>query len=315
MNRVRKTYSLIGHSYGGAASKAGDEQGPRVLRKHRLLDRLRAVGATVADLHDSMDGPPKETAEKIAAEASAEELAQKNFIQTYQACRALHDKTIEALEQNSIPLIIGGDHSLSIGSVAAVSNFYARAKQNIGLIWVDTHPDFHTPETTRSHCLYGMSVGFLCGRIPGKLASLQEKFPCVSLENLAYIGLRDVEPGEREAIRDLGVAAFSMKEVDMLGMAEVCRRAIQVATKGAAGYVLSFDLDVCDPPIAPGVVLRTRGGLTYRESQLLAELIYDDGRMLSAELVEYNPTQDEGEMTAELGISLLESLVGRQILL
>jgi arginase len=198
--------------------------------------------------------------------------------------------------------------------VAAVSNFYAAQKQRTGLIWIDSHPDLNTPDTSYSQNIYGMSVAVLLGRLPGLLASIQTRKPAIDLRNFCYIGLRDVDPPEREAIKSLNISAFTMKDIDLHGLPRIMERAIAIASEGTAGFVASFDLDVCDPPIVPGVGFPVRGGFTYREAELVWELLYDSKKLRSIELVELNPTLDRNQVTAELGISLLESAVGKAIL-
>lgn len=311
--KLAKGFSLIGYAYGEAGRIAGCGDAPRTLRELALIERLTKLGISVSDLGDSAAEAPQ-IGEASLNMASPAELMTKNLLPTYSACLGLAAKTREALESQTTPLIIGGDHSLSIGSVAAVSNFYQAKGEKIGLIWIDTHADINTPETSPSGGIFGMSVAFLTGQIPGILSSLQKPAPAVSLDKVVYIGLRDLDPGEKTLIKAKNITTFTMKDIDILGLAEVTKRALAVATAGTAGYVASFDLDVCDPPLVPGTGLPVRGGLTYREAHLLLELLAEDQRMLSFELVELNPKLDRDFVTAELAVSLLESVVGKSIL-
>lgn len=307
-------HALIGYAYGQAGRIAGCAEAPRIMRELLLLEKLRQLGLDVTDLGDTSSQLSPEEEKRILSAALPGELKANEFAPTYSACASLAQKTRQAVTQGLTPLIVGGDHSLSIGSVAAVSAHYRERGQDIGLLWIDTHGDFNTPETSLSGRIYGMSVAFLTGLIPGALASLQGSQPAVPLQKVAYIGLRDLDPGEKELMRKHNVAAFTMKEIDIHGLANVVERALKVVKNNTAGYVVSFDLDVCDPPLVPGTGVPVRGGLTYREAHLLLELLADDGGMLSFELVELNPKLDQNFVTAELALSLFESAVGKSIL-
>ncbi len=311
----KKSLSLIGYAYGAAAGTPGANEAPRVLRSLKLVERIERLGHSVADLGDAAQEVDPVQEKAIDARASESERKTNNLALTYLACSRLAEKTKLALDNKTMPLIIGGDHSLSIGSVAAVSNHYRKtANKEIGLLWIDTHTDINTPETSASQNIYGMSVACLLGMIPGVLASLQERTPAVRFENMAYIGVRDLDPGEKTYVREKNILAFTIKEVDVLGMAEVTRRAVEHVTRNTAGYVASFDLDVCDSYLVPGTGLPIRGGLTYREAHLLMELLADDGRMLAFEMVELNPRLDKDFATADFAVSLIESALGRAIL-
>ncbi|MBP9839173.1 MAG: arginase, partial [Proteobacteria bacterium] len=237
-----------------------------------------------------------------------------NIVPTLASCKVLNEKTTLALNKGHIPIILGGDHSLSIGSVSAVSSFYEKQQKKVGLIWIDSHADINIPSTSPSNNLFGMSVASLLDLFTGYATTMQTKRPAVDINNLVYIGLRDLDKGEVEFIKDLKINAFTIKDIDILGMAEVTKRAIQIATDNTCGYVLSFDLDVCDPSIVPGTQTPVRGGITFREAHLLMELIADNQKMLSLEMVELNPLLDRDFITAELAVSLIESGLGKKIL-
>ncbi|MCB0346527.1 MAG: arginase, partial [Bdellovibrionales bacterium] len=203
----------------------------------------------------------------------------------------------------------------SIGSISAISSFYRAQGKKIGVIWIDTHSDIHTPTTSISKNIHGMSIAFLAGLAPGAFASLSGDQAAVSLDSLAYIGLRDVDSAEKEVIKKQSISAFTAHNIDRWGMGQVVEEAIKIASKDTAGFVVSFDLDVCDPNIAPATGTPMRGGLTYRESHLALEMLHESGRMLGFELVEYNPDlEDERCQTGELAISLVESALGARIL-
>lgn len=311
---TRHNFALIGYAYGAAANTPGGNQAPHVMRALSVTDRLLALGHDVEDLGDAKDDVTEELRTWLAGNMSENERRANNFASTFSACRALAEKTTTALEHGRIPLILGGDHSLSIGSITAVSNFYRRTGREIGVLWVDTHADINTPETSPSHNIFGMSAAFLLGMIPGAFQSLQRPAPALRPENLVYVGLRDLDPGEKIHIRDRQITAYTTKEVDIYGMADVVRRALRQLKQNTAGYVVTFDLDVCDPALVPGTGTKVRGGLTYREAHLLLELVADEGGLLSFEMVELNPTLDQDFTTAELAVSLCESVAGKQIL-
>ncbi len=311
----QKNYSIIGYTYGGSGNIPGASEAPRVLRQFFHLEkRLKNLGHYINDLGDTTLENFSETSPPIEQALAPREKNIKNIVPAIAACKKLSEKTKKALENNSIPLIIGGDHSLSIASVAEISNYYAKQNKNIGLIWVDSHGDINTPETSPSNNLFGMTVACLLGLIEGQVTSFQEKTPSISPENLVYIGLRDLDPGEREVIKEKNISAFSIKDIDINGIAAITKEAISLASKNTCGYVVSFDIDVCDPVYAPGTGTPVRGGLTYREAHLLLELIADDDRMLGLEIVELNPLLDKDFSTAEVAVSLIESALGKSIL-
>ncbi len=311
---MSERYSIIGYACGFGNYVPGAEYGPSAIRDRGLASKLEALGAVVTDLGDVTPNYTQGERENYIDLATSEEKLAKNLIPVYVACRELAERTNFALESDSIPIVLGGDHSFSIGSVAAVSNFYRRRSERIGLLWIDMHPDIHTPSSSTSKGIFGMSTAVLLGRVPGLLASLQDEPPAVNVSRIAYIGLRDIDPPERKVLRDLQIAAFTMKEIDKFGMAEVIRRALEVVCDDTAGFVASFDLDVCDAPLVPGVSLPSRGGLTFREVELLGELLYDSQKLLSFELVELNPMLDRDNMTADLAVSLIETISGKSIL-
>ena len=169
------------------------------------------------------------------------------------------------------PLTLGGDHSLAMGSIAGVTKFYAEKKQKVGVIWLDAHGDINTPETSSSGNIHGMPLAHVLGKGNKELLSLGEKIPMVDPSRAVLIGIRDLDPGERDAIREQGVRAFTMRDIDEMGMRNVIQEAIKIASNGTAGFHLSFDVDCMDPRDAPGVGTAVRGGTTYREGHLAME--------------------------------------------
>jgi arginase len=220
----------------------------------------------------------------------------------------------EALKRLAIPLVVGGDHSVAAGTVAGVAQHFRALKQAIGLIWIDAHSDINTPQTSDSGNVHGMPLAAVLGMGPEALSHLLGWSPKVLAQHAALVGIRDVDPGERENIRRAGVMAFTMRDIDELGMRAVMEKAIQIASAGTAGYHVSLDMDWVDPEEAPGVGTPVPGGATYREAHLAMEILADHGGILSFELVEVNPILDERNRTADLATELICSAFGKKIL-
>jgi len=232
-------------------------------------------------------------------------------------CRALYLTATRALRAGALPLVLGGDHSLGAGSVAASADWVrAATAAPLGLIWVDAHGDMNTPETSGSGNVHGMPLAALLGREPHELAIGEQgrTAPAIRPEHTVLLGIRNLDDREKDQIREAGVHVFTMKDIDRLGMAAVAERALAAASAGTGGVHVSFDLDVCDPGIAPGVGTPVRGGLGYREAHLLMELVADSGLLVALDLVEVNPTLDIRNTTAELGCELALSALGKNIL-
>ena len=209
-----------------------------------------------------------------------------------------------------MPLVLGGDHSIAIGSVAGVSRFYARRRERIGLIWVDAHSDMNTPGTSPSGNVHGMPLAVLTGHGPQVLRSLADRHPAVRPENVSMIGVREIDPAEREVVRSSGVRVFTMSEVDERGIAACVDEAIARAGAGTAGFHLSYDLDSLDPMIAPGVGTPVPGGLTFREGHLICEKVARSGGLVGLEVVELNPVLDARNRTARMAVGLIASAAG-----
>jgi arginase len=210
--------------------------------------------------------------------------------------------------------VLGGDHSVAIGTIAGVSRFHRMRGERIGLVWVDAHADMNTPETSPSGNVHGMPLACIIGMGPQELTHLFGYAPKVEPRNVALVGLRDVDQLEKPHVRQSGVRAFTMRDLDERGMRAVMLDAIRIACDGTAGFHLSLDMDFIDPQYAPGVGTPVRGGGTYRETHLAMELICDSGRMLSMEAVEVNPVIDEVNRTADLAVELILSAFGKRIL-
>jgi len=303
------SYAIIGYACDLAGVHLGAARGPRVLRERGLLKCFSALHKQAIDLGDVQASDSTSSPVLSTGESSM-----TNALQVYRACESLYSKTAQALEGQLIPIVIGGDHSGAIGSFAAISDHYRLKEQKVGLIYIDAHPDANTWQTSESRRIYGTTVAVLSGNAPGALASLQKSPPALDTSNLAYLGIRDVDYGERQFINQTQITALSIKEIDRNGMANCVQRAIEAACKDTAGFFVSFDIDACDPQIVPGTQLPIRGGLSFRESHLALEMLYDSNKLLGFELSEFNPDLDIDFKTSDFCLSLIESAIGKSIL-
>ena len=229
-------------------------------------------------------------------------------------CVELFRTARASLEAGAIPVVLGGDHSLAAGSVAASAAHARHLKLPIGLLWIDAHGDMNTPASSPSGNVHGMPLAALLGPEPAELAGIGGFSPTVSPAHTALIGVRNLDEREKDLVRNSGMHVFTMKDIDRLGIAAVAERALKVVGAGTAGIHVSFDLDVCDPSIAPGVGTPVKGGLSYREAHLLMEMIAESESLAALDLVEVNPTLDVRNTTAELGSELALSALGMKIL-
>jgi arginase len=234
--------------------------------------------------------------------------------QIAETCRRVGLAVERAVAAGKVPLVLGGDHSVAIGSVAGVSRSFRKKKMSVGLIWIDAHADMNTPGTSPSGNVHGMPLACCIGLGPKELTHLFGFSPKVAPRNVALVGVRDVDQLEAPHVRNSGVVAFTMRHIDERGLRAVMEDAIGIATSGTAGFHLSLDMDYVDPREAPGVGTPVRGGGTYREAHLAMEMICDSGKMLSMEVVEVNPVIDEVNRTADLGVELVMSALGKRIL-
>jgi arginase len=230
-------------------------------------------------------------------------------------CTRTAKAVCKTLEDGLTPFVLGGDHSLAVGSVSGVAEFYRRQNKKIGVVWVDAHSDINTPETSPSGNVHGMPLAALLGLGPESLTTIYGFTPKIIPENTVLVGVRDIDPAERANIRRAGMGeVYTMRDIDERGMRAVMEDALRAAGRGTAGYHISMDMDWIDPEDAPGVGTPVRGGATYREAHLAMEIIADHGRMLSFEIVEVNPVIDEHNRTADLAVELACSAFGKKIL-
>jgi arginase len=288
-------------------SRRGVDMGPSAVRVAGLEARLEALGHEVTDGGNIL-------VDIAETQAAGNENAHylKEIAET---CTRTAKAVVKALEEGMTPLVLGGDHSLAAGSVSGVAEFYRRKEEKIGVVWIDAHSDINTPETSPSGNVHGMPLAALLGLGPERLSKIFGYAPKIAAENTVLVGVREIDAAERENIRRAGVArVYTMRDIDERGMRTVMEEALAIAGRGTAGYHISLDMDWVDPEDAPGVGTPVRGGATYREAHLAMEIIADDGRLLSFEIVEVNPVIDEHNRTAELAVELACSAFGKKIL-
>jgi len=301
-----KPVHIIGVPLDLGAGRRGVDMGPSALRIAGIGDQIVALGRTVIDRGD-LPAPIPETQRPA-------DKCKKYVKDIAKVCQKLHDIALKSLDAGAVPLVLGGDHSLAAGSVAASAAWVQRTESRpLGLIWVDAHGDMNTPETTTSGNVHGMPLAALLGNEPVELASIGVS-PSVLPRHTVLVGIRNLDEQEKEQIRRSSVHVFTMKDIDRDGIARVAERAIALAAEGTGGIHVSFDMDVCDPTIAPGVGTAVKGGLNYREAHMVMELVADSRRLVALDLVEINPTLDLRNMTAEFATELALSVLGKRIL-
>lgn len=298
--------AIVGAPLDLGAGRRGVDMGPSAVRVANLNVRLSSLGYEVEDLGNVPVAQP-ESHHHGAANA-------KYLPQITETCVRLAHLVEDALKRGVFPLVLGGDHSIAVGTVSALSNCYRDQDKKIGMVWVDAHSDMNTPESTPSGNVHGMPLACLAGMGPPELTEIYGYKPKVDPKNIAIVGLRSVDEKERENVQRSGVSAFTMRDIDERGLHAVMEDAIRAAAQGTAGIHLSLDMDAVDPQEAPGVGTPVRGGLTYREAHLVMETISDSGLMRSMEVVEVNPVIDESNRTAVLAVELVMSAMGKEIL-
>ena len=300
-----KRVAILGVPLDMGANRRGVDMGPTALRMTGLAAKLRHLGCDVEDRGDVHVPLPEE--------CLIGEPTMKYAVPIRTACENLAAKSRAILEEDRIPIVLGGDHSLAMGSIAGSAGFHRDAGRKIGVIWFDAHGDMNTPESTDSGNVHGMPLAHLLGQGDPQLAAIGGFTGKVDAAHCALVGIRDLDEREKALIRASGVSVFTMKDVDQLGASAVMERALAVAANGTAGVHVSFDIDACDPSVAPGVGTPKKGGLDYREAHLCLELLADSGRLVAFDLVEVNPILDSYNHTAEFGSELIQSALGKTI--
>lgn len=297
---------IIGVPMDLGAGRRGVDMGPSAMRIARVGPRLQELGHEVSDYGN--------VAVKQAETLSGADEKARFINEISDCCKQLSDVTYAALKEGAIPLVLGGDHSIAAGTVAGISKFYREQKKKIGIIWFDAHADINTPETSLSGNVHGMPVAHILGRGDKKLLGIVDFGPMVDASRVVIVGLRDVDPAERIAIKELGVRAFTMRDIDEMGLRRVMEEAIRTASTGTVGFHVSMDVDWLDPSEAPGVGTPSWGGATYREGHLALEMVADTGLMLAMEVTEVNPVLDHSNETAGVATDIVLSAFGKKIL-
>lgn len=301
-----KHVGILGVPLGFGASIDGVDLGPRAMRVAHLKKRIAKLGYEVQDFGNMNIRQPDYVAEDTDNP--------KYLPEMIEACDAIATEVHDKLSSNVLPLVLGGDHSIAIGSLTGVSSYFRERKETFGLVWFDAHADMNTPDTSPSGNIHGMPLATLFGYGNEQLVNLKGFSPKLDPRYCAHVGARDLDEGEKKLIRQLGLRCFTMREIDERGINVCVDEAISIAGKASAGYAVTFDVDVIDPRFAPGSGTLVRGGFTYREAHLAMEKIAEDGKMVSLEMVEINTSRDVENQTAELGVELILSALGKSIL-
>ena len=288
------------------ASRRGTDAGPSGFRLAGLKSAIRSLGYSIANETD-IAIPLMESLQPDDSRARFKD-------EILAVCRQLAEHTRAALGAGEWPLVIGGDHSIAMGTVSGVSAHLKSKDLKLGVIWFDAHGDMNLPETSPTGNVHGMPLAHLLGYGDKELSGILGAKPALDAKNVVLIGTRDIDDVERDFIRRSGVTAFTMRDIDQLGMNEVARKALRIGNSGTAGFHFSFDVDACDPEVIPGSGTLVPGGVSFREAHLLLEECAADGRMTSMEVAELNPFLDHANISAERAVTLIQSALGRSIL-
>ena len=302
---VMRPASIIGAPTDIGAGTRGASMGPEALRVAGLVAAVARYGCDVRDC-GNISGPANPGSSPVAGFRHLPEVVEWN--------RRLHEAVYAELVQERLPIMIGGDHCLAIGSISAVARHCREQGRKLRILWLDAHADFNTSALTPTGNIHGMPVACLCGHGPRDLIEIGGSVPAITPDQIRQIGIRSVDEGEKRLLKEAGVEVFDMRYIDEVGM----RHTLELALAGVDDSThlhVSLDVDFLDPGIAPGVGTTVRGGPTYREAQLCMEMVADTGRLASLDIVELNPALDHRNMTAELAVDLVESLFGKSTLL
>ena len=307
IQKAKKRIRIIGAPLDLGAGHRGVDMGPSAFRVAEIHNAVRALGIAVEDFGDI---------EAHVAETRDPGNPRLKYLKEIRAtCITLRNVVTRTMDEGVLPVILGGDHSIAMGTIAGVARHFRRRKEKPGLVWFDAHADANTDQTSPTGNIHGMPMAVCLGLGAKDLLSIYDaKGPMIDGERAAIIGLRSVDLKERANVSQVGIGAFTMRHIDERGMRSVMEGAIQRAMNGTAGIHVSIDLDAVDPEEAPGVGTPSPGGIGYREMHLAMEMLADTGRVASIELVEVNPVLDRANQTAKLGVELLCSLLGKKIL-
>lgn len=305
MSSKFKSVRVIGVPSDLGANIRGANVGPSAIRIAGLHEKINVLGFKIEDAGD-ITVPIRETLPESA-------VREKYLTTITDVCDVLRMEVETSLDRDLLPIVIGGDHSIAMGTISGTASHYRKKKQNIGLIWVDAHADMNTPASSPTGNIHGMPLSASLGKGIPQLVELGGFAGKLRPENVALVGIRTLDHEEKRICRESGIRYFTMREIDERGMAAVMKEAIAVATKDTAGIHVSFDIDAVDPLYAPGVSTPVTGGLSYREAHLALEMIADTGKLTSMEFVELNPMRDVAHKTAELLVELVQSALGKSI--
>jgi arginase len=305
MTRTYPPVSVFGVPTDIGASRRGASMGPEALRVAGLVEAIAARGVDARDIGD-VPGPRNPVSPPVAGYRHLEEVVAWN--------RGVFDTSIRELRAGRMPILLGGDHCLGIGSIAAVAAHCRETGKKLRVLWLDAHADFNTREITPSGNIHGMPVACLCGLGPDPLTQLGGTSPAITPDQVRQIGIRSVDQGEKRLVKEHGLDIYDMRYIDEVGMRRVMEEALEGVDADTHLHV-SFDVDMLDPSIAPGTGTRVPGGVNYREAQLIMEMVADTGRLGSLDLVEVNPALDRRNATAKLAVDLVESLFGKSTLM
>jgi arginase len=300
------TITIMGVPIDLGANRRGVDMGPSALRIAGVAGKLRELGCQVIDLGDL---PVKAQERQPIKDPGAKYLPEIARISS-----VLARKVAAVLQEGGFPLVLGGDHSIAIGTVAGIATFCRRESRRPGILWIDAHGDFNTPESSPSGNIHGMAAAICAGIGPSSLCTIGGQSKKIEPENMVMIGLRNIDRGEKEYMTRHGVKIFTMEDIDRRGMHHVMKEALLYLCSHAEHLHVSFDLDSVDPLYASGVGTPVRGGLTYREAHLMMEMIAETERMASLEVVEVNPILDTKNQSAILAVELIHSAFGKKIL-
>jgi arginase len=302
---MKRTVHIIGVPLDLGGNRRGTDMGPSAFRIAGLANQIAKLGITVGDKGN--------IATPIAEEKGSGDSRKKYVKDIARVCQRLYQTCLASFADGAMPIVLGGDHSLGAGSVAAAATHARKSGKPLGLIWVDAHADMNNPKSSESGNVHGMPLAALLGAEPSELHMVPNG-RAVSPKHTVLVGTRNLDEIEKKIVRASKVHVFTMKDIDTLGITKVMDRAIRIAARGTAGFHVSYDLDVCDPTVAPGVGTAVKGGLSYREAHVVMEMVAESGKMTSLDLVEVNPTLDIRNTTAELGTELALSALGKSIL-
>lgn len=297
--------TLIGAPTDVGAGARGASMGPEALRVAQLQAVLEAQGLEVID-RGNLGGPPNPWQPPVSGYRHLPEVAEWN--------RLVHEAVLEELAAGRLPMLLGGDHSLAIGSISAAAKHCRDTGRKLRVLWFDAHADFNTHVLTPSGNVHGMPVACLCGHGPAELVSIGGQVPAIDPAQLRQIGIRSVDAGEKRFVHEVGIEVFDMRYIDEMGMRYTLEQALLGVDDDTHVHV-SLDVDFLDPDIAPGVGTTVSGGPTYREAQLCMEMVADTGRLASLDVVELNPAFDIRNRTAEVAVDLIGSLFGKSTLM